>query len=144
LNFIEIIKLNWIKIVEMDSNILNKIQIQWDSMGLIVNWIETRCKLVQKVLKICSWFWWFMTMVMKRHRSKETLAKSFIWSLTFRIVTRKVHTKDLHYTNFKLLIIEIPIIKKILQFSNAQKKHFTQRHMLRSYAYIYMFWNIVC
>jgi hypothetical protein len=72
LNFIEFIKLNWIKIAKMDSNILNEIQIQWDSMGLIVNWIETRCKLVQKVLKICSWFWWFMTMVLKRHTSKET------------------------------------------------------------------------
>jgi hypothetical protein len=25
-----------------------------------------------KGTKNCSWFWWFMTMVLKTHRSKET------------------------------------------------------------------------
>ncbi len=67
-----------------------------------------------------------------------------ILNILFRIVTIKDQTKYLHYTNFKLLVIEIPIIKKILQFSHAQKKHIKQHHMLRSYAYIYMFWNIAC
>jgi len=67
-----------------------------------------------------------------------------ILNILFRIITIKDRTKHLHYTNFKFLVIEIPIIKKLLQFPHAQKSHVTQHHMLKSYAYIYMFWNLVC
>jgi hypothetical protein len=48
-----------------------------------------------------------------------------ILNILFRIVTIKDHTKHLHYTNFKFLVIEIPIIKKLLQFPHAQKSYIT-------------------
>ncbi len=67
-----------------------------------------------------------------------------ILNILFKIVTIKDHAKYFDYINFKIFVIEIYIIKKLLQFSHAQKKHITQHHMLRRYAYIYMFWNIVC
>jgi hypothetical protein len=41
--------LNWIQIPKLNSNT--------STMKFKFNWKETRCKLVQKVLKICLWLW---------------------------------------------------------------------------------------
>ncbi len=67
-----------------------------------------------------------------------------VLNIQFKIVTIKDHAEHLHYTNFKFFDIESPILKKLLQFSYAQKKHIAQHHMLRSYVYSYVFWKIFC
>ncbi len=62
---------------QVESKVLNWIKIHWINFKL--NWIEMKCKLIHKILKICSSLPSSLTMALKKkHNSKEIDLKSFI------------------------------------------------------------------